>query len=212
MPVRDCTKFRPSIEKTNAEIETVAKGVGMDKRIGSDFLKAGIGYGGFCFPKDLDALIHILKKNELDAGLFEKVRDINYGARNHFVKRVCGRFERAGGLEGKIIGVLGLAFKPNTDDMRLAPSIDINALSTALRLSALLRVSSCLNTPITSLAACFFFIASPTEPPISPTPIIATLLNCLIVNFRFHISNFRFQITNFKFLSPQHLQFLRHSS
>ncbi|MBS3090606.1 UDP-glucose/GDP-mannose dehydrogenase family protein [Candidatus Pacearchaeota archaeon] len=112
-------------EKTNADIETVAKGVGMDKRIGPDFLKAGIGYGGFCFPKDLDALIYILKKNGLDSGLFEKVRDINYDIRNHFARKISERFDKEGGLEGKIIGILGLAFKPNTDDIRLAPSTDI---------------------------------------------------------------------------------------
>lgn len=112
-------------EKTNADIETVAKGVGMDKRIGSDFLKAGIGYGGFCFPKDLDALIHILKKNGIDSGLFEKIQDTNHAMRDHFVGKIAGRFEGEGGLENKLLGVLGLAFKPNTDDMRLAPSVDI---------------------------------------------------------------------------------------
>jgi len=109
-------------EKTNADIETVAKGVGMDKRIGADFLKAGIGYGGFCFPKDLDALIHILKKNGIDAGLFESVQKINTSARNSFISKI----ERVlGNLKGRQIAVLGLAFKPNTDDMRFAPSVEI---------------------------------------------------------------------------------------
>lgn len=109
-------------EKTNADIETVAKGVGMDRRIGPDFLKAGIGYGGFCFPKDLDALIHIIKKNGIDAGLFESVQKINTEARNNFTNKI----EKAlGNLKDRQIAVLGLAFKPNTDDMRFAPSIDI---------------------------------------------------------------------------------------
>lgn len=112
-------------EKTGADVETVAKGVGMDERIGRHFLKAGIGYGGFCFPKDLDALIHILRENGINAGLFEAVREINFDIRDHFAERVTERFSQSGGLKGKLIGVLGLAFKPNTDDMRLAPSIDI---------------------------------------------------------------------------------------
>lgn len=109
-------------EKTGADIEIVAKGVGMDKRIGGDFLKAGIGYGGFCFPKDLDALIHILRKNSIDAKLFESVQDINYKARQNFVSKI----EKAvGDLRNKNIAVLGLAFKPNTDDMRFSPAIEV---------------------------------------------------------------------------------------
>lgn len=112
-------------EETGADVETVAKGVGLDERIGRHFLKAGIGYGGFCFPKDLDALIHILRENGIDAGLFEQVRKINFDIRDHFAGKVAERFSESGGLKGKCIGVLGLAFKPDTDDMRLAPSIDI---------------------------------------------------------------------------------------
>lgn len=109
-------------EKTGADIETVSKGVGMDKRIGQEFLKAGIGYGGFCFPKDLDALIHILKKNKVNSSLFESVQEINKEIRKNFTLKI----EKAlGNLAGKQIGVIGLAFKPNTDDMRLAPSIEI---------------------------------------------------------------------------------------
>lgn len=109
-------------EKTKADIETVAKGVGMDKRIGADFLKAGVGYGGFCFPKDLDALINIIRKNGIDAGLFESVQKINAEARESFINKI----EKVlGSLKNKQIAVLGLAFKPNTDDIRFAPSIDI---------------------------------------------------------------------------------------
>ncbi|MFH1249432.1 MAG: UDP-glucose/GDP-mannose dehydrogenase family protein [archaeon] len=109
-------------EKTNADIETVAKGVGMDKRIGTNFLKAGIGYGGFCFPKDLDALIHILRKNSINSGLFEQVQKINKNMRKHFVFKIE---KSLGTLKGKKVAILGLAFKANTDDMRLAPSIEI---------------------------------------------------------------------------------------
>ena len=109
-------------EKTKADIETVAKGVGMDKRIGADFLKAGVGYGGFCFPKDLDALINIIRKNGIDAGLFESVQKINAEARESFINKI----EKVlGSLKNKQIAVIGLAFKPNTDDIRFAPSIDI---------------------------------------------------------------------------------------
>lgn len=109
-------------EKTGANVETVSKGVGMDKRIGQEFLKAGIGYGGFCFPKDLDALIHILKKNKVNPALFESVQGINKEVTINFTRKIEKALEN---LNGKKIGVLGLAFKPNTDDMRLAPSIEI---------------------------------------------------------------------------------------
>ncbi len=109
-------------EKTGADIETVAKGVGLDKRIGPDFLKAGIGYGGFCFPKDLDALIHILQKHEINSALFEAVRRINSMAQNLFVSKIE---KQLGSLEGKTLAILGLSFKPNTDDMRFAPSVRI---------------------------------------------------------------------------------------
>lgn len=109
-------------DKTDADIETVAKGVGLDKRIGPDFLKAGIGFGGFCFPKDLDALIHILRKNKVDSKLFESIQEINKNIRNYFIIKVESYL---GDLKGKKLGVLGLAFKPNTDDMRFAPSVYI---------------------------------------------------------------------------------------
>ncbi len=109
-------------EKTGADIAIVAKGVGMDKRIGSAFLRAGIGYGGFCFPKDLDALINILKKNRVDSKLFEAVQEINQHIREHFIEKVESA---VGNLGGKCIAVLGLSFKPDTDDMRFAPSIEI---------------------------------------------------------------------------------------
>lgn len=109
-------------EETNADIETVAKGVGMDKRIGHDFLRAGIGYGGFCFPKDLDALIQILKKNNIDSTLFDSIQEVNKKIKQHFVEKI----EKAlGNLKGKNLAILGLAFKPNTDDVRFAPSIYI---------------------------------------------------------------------------------------
>lgn len=109
-------------EKTGADVETVMKGIGLDKRIGEAFLKAGIGYGGFCFPKDLDAFICVLEDHGVDASLLKSVRDINYSQAEHFVNKVISEI---GDLKNKKISVLGLAFKPGTDDMRLAPSIPI---------------------------------------------------------------------------------------
>ncbi len=107
-------------DKTNADIKTVMDGVGMDKRIGKEFLSAGLGYGGFCFPKDLDAFISVLEKHNVDASLLRSVRNINEQQRAY-----VGKIARQmlGTLKGKTIGVLGLAFKPNTDDVRLSPAI-----------------------------------------------------------------------------------------
>lgn len=109
-------------ELAGADVEKVAEGMGLDKRIGRGFLNAGIGYGGFCFPKDAEAFIKISEKLGYDFKLLREVQDINEQQRKLFVKKV----EKAlWVLKGKTIGVLGLAFKPNTDDMRFAPSIDI---------------------------------------------------------------------------------------
>ena len=109
-------------EATNTDIEIVAKGVGMDKRIGKDFLRAGIGYGGFCFPKDVDSLISILKKLGIDPSIFESVQRVNIKAKQNFVVKI----EKVlGSLKEKRIAVFGLAFKPDTDDIRMAPSVDI---------------------------------------------------------------------------------------
>lgn len=111
-------------ESSGADVEKVAEGMGMDKRIGNSFLSAGIGYGGFCFPKDTDAFIRISEKLGYDFKLLKAVQEINYRQRMHFVRKV----EKAlWVVKGKSIGVLGLAFKPNTDDMRFAPSVEIIA-------------------------------------------------------------------------------------
>ncbi len=113
-------------ELAGADIKKVAKGIGLDKRIGEAFLNAGLGYGGFCFPKDLDAFIAISKDLGYDFKLLKEVRNINDYQKLFPVRKLK---EIYGNLSGKNIGILGLAFKPNTDDMRLAPSIDIiNAL------------------------------------------------------------------------------------
>src|SRR3989344_5450032 len=109
-------------ELAGADVENDAEGMGMDKRIGRQFLDAGIGYGGFCFPKDAEAFIRISEKLGYDFKLLKATQEINHNQITHFVRKI----EKAlWVLKGKTIGVLGLAFKPNTDDMRFAPSIDI---------------------------------------------------------------------------------------
>ncbi|MGO4108796.1 UDP-glucose 6-dehydrogenase TuaD [Paenibacillus sp. YAF4_2] len=109
-------------EKVGADVEDVAKGMGMDSRIGEKFLQAGIGYGGSCFPKDTYALAHIADKSGYDFELLKSV--IKTNQRQRFIVLDKLR-ETLGGLAGKQIAVLGLAFKPNTDDMREAPSLTI---------------------------------------------------------------------------------------
>ncbi len=112
-------------EKTGADIEKVAEGMGYDRRIGVSFLKAGIGFGGFCFPKDLQAFIRIAEKLNYDFALLKEVGKIN----KNRPRILLDKIEKAlGTVEGKTIGILGLAFKPNTDDIRLAPSIEIISL------------------------------------------------------------------------------------
>ncbi|SEP75922.1 UDPglucose 6-dehydrogenase [Virgibacillus subterraneus] len=109
-------------DRVNANVEDVAKGMGMDKRIGDKFLKAGIGYGGSCFPKDTKALIQIAGNVEYDFELLKGVVKVNQKQQALLLDKLNERFDS---LEGKRIAVLGLAFKPNTDDMREAASIVI---------------------------------------------------------------------------------------
>jgi UDPglucose 6-dehydrogenase len=109
-------------ERVGADVEQVAFGMGLDKRIGPDFLKAGIGYGGSCFPKDTKALIQIAGNVEYDFELLKGVINVNKKQHQILLDKL---FDRVGDVVGKKIAVLGLAFKPNTDDMREAPSIFI---------------------------------------------------------------------------------------
>jgi len=109
-------------EAAGADVEKVAEGMGLDKRIGRFFLNAGTGYGGFCFPKDAEAFIRIAEKLGYDFKLLKATQETNQQQKMHLVKKI----EKAlWVVKNKTIGVLGLAFKPNTDDMRFAPSIDI---------------------------------------------------------------------------------------
>lgn len=110
-------------EKVGANVQEVARGIGLDGRIGSKFLHAGPGYGGSCFPKDTLALVRTAQTHGAPTKIVEAVVDINDQRKKRMADRVieaCG-----GSIDGKTIAVLGLTFKPNTDDMRDSPSLDI---------------------------------------------------------------------------------------
>ena len=109
-------------ERVDADVKLVAEGMGLDARIGPHFLDAGIGYGGSCFPKDVKALAAIAERYDYHPELLKAVMDINRDQRMLAVEKLK---DCLGTLRGQVIGMLGLAFKPNTDDMREAPSIDI---------------------------------------------------------------------------------------
>lgn len=109
-------------EKCGADVIEVAKGIGMDRRIGGSFLDAGVGFGGFCFPKDLSAFVHISEKMGYNFDLLREVEKINQSQKEVLIGKIK---ENVWNLENKTIGILGLSFKPNTDDIRYAPSLDI---------------------------------------------------------------------------------------
>jgi len=109
-------------ESLGADVREVARGMGMDKRIGPAFLDAGLGWGGSCFPKDVRALAYMAATRGAHPQLLQAVMDINQNQRHRAVKKLE---DALGSLEGRRIGVLGLSFKPNTDDTRDAPSLDI---------------------------------------------------------------------------------------
>lgn len=110
-------------EAVGGDVQQVARGIGLDKRIGGKFLHAGPGYGGSCFPKDTLALVRTADEADVDLSIIKAVVDANEARKTRMAEKVikaCG-----GEVEGKTIAVLGLAFKPNTDDMRDAPSLTI---------------------------------------------------------------------------------------
>lgn len=109
-------------EITGADAINVLEGIGFDKRIGNYFLQPGPGYGGSCFPKDVKALISIAKDYNYDFELLKEVENVNDSAKRSIVRKAE---KLLGEVKDKKIGILGLAFKPNTDDMRFAPSIEI---------------------------------------------------------------------------------------
>jgi UDPglucose 6-dehydrogenase len=109
-------------EATGANVQEVANGMGMDDRIGRRFLDASLGFGGSCFPKDLSAFVKIAEQVGYDFGLLKEVQKINAAQMDRFIKKIV---DALWVLKDKKIGVLGLAFKQNTDDVRMSPAIDL---------------------------------------------------------------------------------------
>src|SRR5881227_871952 len=110
-------------EKVGADVQEVARGIGMDNRIGSKFLHPGPGFGGSCFPKDVRALIKTAQDHEVPMRILEAAQAVNDTRKRAMARKVSSAF--AGILRGKTVAILGLTFKPNTDDMREAPSIPL---------------------------------------------------------------------------------------
>jgi UDPglucose 6-dehydrogenase len=110
-------------EKVGADVQEIARGIGLDNRIGSKFLHAGPGFGGSCFPKDTRALIKTAQDHEAPMRIVEAVLAVNENRKRAMARKVASVF--GGMLRGKTISVLGLTFKPNTDDMRESPSIPL---------------------------------------------------------------------------------------
>lgn len=109
-------------ERSKADIVEVARGIGLDRRIGASFLDAGVGFGGSCFPKDIQAFVKISEKLGYNFDLLREVGKINEEQKELLIKKIK---DNVWNLEKKTIGILGIAFKPNTDDIRHAPAIDI---------------------------------------------------------------------------------------
>jgi UDPglucose 6-dehydrogenase len=109
-------------ERVGADIERVRSGMGADPRIGTQFLFPGIGYGGSCFPKDVEALYHTGQEYGIELNILNSVQQANKSQRAHFLKRILEHFDS---VDGKLFAVWGLSFKPRTDDMREAPSLDV---------------------------------------------------------------------------------------
>lgn len=110
-------------EKTGANINEVRLGIGSDARIGYSFLWAGAGYGGSCFPKDIKALMGMSRNADYPYSILEAVEEVNEAQKHWLDEKITRYFETRGGIKGKILSIWGLAFKPETDDMREAPSL-----------------------------------------------------------------------------------------
>jgi len=110
-------------EKVGADVQEVARGIGLDNRIGSKFLHAGPGFGGSCFPKDTRALVKMALDHDVPLRIVEAVLAVNDNRKRAMARKVAGAV--GGSLRGKTVAVLGLTFKPETDDMREAPSIPL---------------------------------------------------------------------------------------
>lgn len=112
-------------EKTGANIHNVRKAIGSDKRIGYSFLWAGCGYGGSCLPKDVKALRATIQNNQISTKLLDAIDEINQNAKARVVEKITQYYSERGGIEQKTFAILGLSFKPDTDDCREAPSLSI---------------------------------------------------------------------------------------
>ena len=109
-------------EEVAADVTEVARGIGLDARIGNQFLRAGLGWGGSCYPKDTSALLGVAAHSGYEMPITEAARTVNFRQRARIIEKLRTILKT---LKGKTIGILGLAFKPNTDDVREAPSLDI---------------------------------------------------------------------------------------
>jgi UDPglucose 6-dehydrogenase len=112
-------------ERVGADVDMVRKAMGADKRIGHPFLFPGVGYGGSCFPKDVKALVATARSHGLDFALLASVDAVNDRQKRLLAQKARAFFEPQGGLRGKKVGVWGLAFKPKTDDLRMAPAMSL---------------------------------------------------------------------------------------
>ena len=130
-------------DKVDANIKDVSKGLGLDPRIGQSFLEAGLGYGGSCFPKDTWALISYAKKKGYDFGFLKQVDQVNQDQIDYFINKI--KKVNKNNLKGKILTVLGLSFKPNTDDLREARSMPL--VKKLLDLGAIIYAYDPVSTP-----------------------------------------------------------------
>ena len=120
-------------ERVGADVENVRRGMGMDPRIGNKFLFPGVGYGGSCFPKDVKAAMHTAREHGWPLEILESVHRVNERQKGVLADKIFKRF--GGSLDGKIVAVWGLAFKPGTDDVREAPALTVDRKSTRLNSS-----------------------------------------------------------------------------
>jgi len=109
-------------EKASGDIKKVAEGIGYDKRIGKYFLKAGLGFGGSCFPKDIDGLVEIARNKRYNFRLLRAVSSVNKNQQRNFIKKIKRILKKT---KGNTIGIWGLSFKPDTDDIRKSPAIEV---------------------------------------------------------------------------------------
>jgi UDPglucose 6-dehydrogenase len=145
-------------DRVGANVTQVAKGIGLDSRIGNKFLQAGIGWGGSCFPKDVSALIHIAKDYGYEAELLQATVKVNQHQRLLAVEKLQQVLKI---LKGKTIGLLGLTFKPNTDDLRDAPALDL--IAELSRLGAKVKAYDPIFKSVELLSVPVELMANPTE-------------------------------------------------